>query len=136
MAHHHLLKGMAMKGVGPVPGSYPVVVVRIFFASLSVTSMDGDGPNGPRTSFCGYSIPHPSENRVNIRVQTTGDPAKDVFKDALQDLMSMCQHVRGTFDKAVIDFKKKGAKGGRQRNTKGGDREKVVRKAVGDMNID
>ncbi|XP_006858524.2 DNA-directed RNA polymerases I and III subunit RPAC2 isoform X2 [Amborella trichopoda] len=90
----------------------------------------------PRTSFCGYSIPHPSENRVNIRVQTTGDPAKDVFKDALQDLMSMCQHVRGTFDKAVIDFKKKGAKGGRQRNTKGGDREKVVRKAVGDMNID
>ncbi|KAK8472974.1 hypothetical protein PHAVU_001G016450 [Phaseolus vulgaris] len=25
-----------------------------------------------RVSFCGYSIPHPSENRVNIRVQTTG----------------------------------------------------------------
>lgn len=26
----------------------------------------------PRVSFCGYSIPHPSEARVNIRVQTTG----------------------------------------------------------------
>jgi DNA-directed RNA polymerase subunit L len=26
----------------------------------------------PRVSFTGYSIPHPSENRVNIRVQTTG----------------------------------------------------------------
>lgn len=26
----------------------------------------------PRVSFCGYSIPHPSESRVNIRVQTTG----------------------------------------------------------------
>ncbi|XP_028217426.1 DNA-directed RNA polymerases I and III subunit RPAC2-like isoform X3 [Glycine soja] len=26
----------------------------------------------PRVTFCGYSIPHPSDNRVNIRVQTTG----------------------------------------------------------------
>uniref|UniRef100_A0A9I9DLT8 DNA-directed RNA polymerase RBP11-like dimerisation domain-containing protein n=1 Tax=Cucumis melo TaxID=3656 RepID=A0A9I9DLT8_CUCME len=25
----------------------------------------------PRVTFCGYSIPHPSDNRVNIRVQTT-----------------------------------------------------------------
>ncbi|KAL4185035.1 hypothetical protein AMTRI_Chr10g228600 [Amborella trichopoda] len=97
MAHHHPSKGMVMKGVGPVPGSYPVVVVRIFFASLFVTSMDGDGPS---------------------------DPAKDVVKDALQDRMSMCQHVRGTFDKAVIDFNKKGAKGSRQSNTKGGRQRK------------
>ncbi|XP_058070837.1 uncharacterized protein LOC131219609 [Magnolia sinica] len=59
----------------------------------------------PRVEFCGYSIPHPSDSRVNIRVQTTGDPAKDVFKDALQDLMLMCQHVRSTFDKAVVDFR-------------------------------
>ncbi|XP_020246607.1 DNA-directed RNA polymerases I and III subunit RPAC2 isoform X2 [Asparagus officinalis] len=27
----------------------------------------------PRVVFCGYSIPHPSDNRVNIRVQTTGE---------------------------------------------------------------
>ncbi|XP_050387036.1 uncharacterized protein LOC126803295 isoform X1 [Argentina anserina] len=61
----------------------------------------------PRTSFCGYSIPHPSDNRVNVRIQTTvtGDPAKDVFKDACQDLMVMCQHVSNTFDKAVVNFK-------------------------------
>lgn len=26
----------------------------------------------PRVTFCGYSIPHPSQPRVNIRVQTTG----------------------------------------------------------------
>ncbi|XP_019233382.1 PREDICTED: DNA-directed RNA polymerases I and III subunit rpc19 isoform X2 [Nicotiana attenuata] len=25
----------------------------------------------PRVTFCGYSIPHPSDARVNIRVQTT-----------------------------------------------------------------
>ncbi|CAN6349179.1 unnamed protein product, partial [Urochloa humidicola] len=59
----------------------------------------------PRVAFCGYSIPHPAENKVNIRLQTTGDPAKDVLKDALQDLMVMCQHIRGTFDTAVADFR-------------------------------
>ncbi|XP_020587862.1 DNA-directed RNA polymerases I and III subunit RPAC2 [Phalaenopsis equestris] len=57
----------------------------------------------PRVEFCAYSIPHPSENKVNIRVQTTGDSAKDVFKDACQDLILLCQHVRSTFDKAVAD---------------------------------
>ncbi|XP_010262702.1 PREDICTED: DNA-directed RNA polymerases I and III subunit RPAC2 [Nelumbo nucifera] len=59
----------------------------------------------PRVTFCGYSIPHPSDARVNIRVQTTGDPAKEVLKDALQDLMIMCQHVRSTFDNAVAEFR-------------------------------
>ncbi|XP_022755851.1 DNA-directed RNA polymerases I and III subunit RPAC2-like [Durio zibethinus] len=59
----------------------------------------------PRVTFCGYSIPHPSDARVNIRVQTTGDPAREVLKDACQDLMLMCKHVRSTFDKAVEDFK-------------------------------
>ncbi|KAL5709332.1 hypothetical protein ACHQM5_020036 [Ranunculus cassubicifolius] len=60
----------------------------------------------PRVTFTGYSIPHPSDAKVNIRVQTTGDPAREVFKDALEDLMDMCVHVRGTFDKAVDDYKK------------------------------
>ncbi|XP_062085093.1 uncharacterized protein LOC133791187 [Humulus lupulus] len=60
----------------------------------------------PRVTFCGYSIPHPSDNRVNIRIQTTGDPATDIMKDACQDLMLVCKHVRQTFDQAVVDFKK------------------------------
>ncbi|CAM6084184.1 unnamed protein product [Calypogeia fissa] len=59
----------------------------------------------PRVSFCGYSVPHPSENRVNIRVQTTGLPARDVLKDALQDLMGLSDHVRVTFEKAVEEHK-------------------------------
>ncbi|XP_023522054.1 DNA-directed RNA polymerases I and III subunit RPAC2 [Cucurbita pepo subsp. pepo] len=59
----------------------------------------------PRVTFCGYSIPHPSDNRVNIRVQTTGDPAREVLKDACQNLMAVCQHVRNTLDKAVLDHK-------------------------------
>ncbi|XP_057536028.1 uncharacterized protein LOC130814053 [Amaranthus tricolor] len=59
----------------------------------------------PRVSFCGYSIPHPSEARVNIRVQTTGDPACEVLKDGCQNLSYLCKHVRKTFDNAVAEYK-------------------------------
>ncbi|KAG0577701.1 hypothetical protein M758_5G167800 [Ceratodon purpureus] len=59
----------------------------------------------PRVAFCGYSVPHPSENRINVRVQTTGIPARDVLKDALNDLTAMNQHVMTTFDSAVERFK-------------------------------
>ncbi|KAK4363742.1 hypothetical protein RND71_018983 [Anisodus tanguticus] len=59
----------------------------------------------PRVTFCGYSIPHPSDARVNIKVQTTGDPAREVLNDSSQDLMLICEHVRGTFDQAVLKFK-------------------------------
>ncbi|KAK9734775.1 hypothetical protein RND81_04G162700 [Saponaria officinalis] len=60
----------------------------------------------PRVAFCGYSIPHPSEARVNIRVQTTGDPAAEVLKDGCQNLINMCEHVRGTLDDAMATYKK------------------------------
>ncbi|KAJ7555750.1 hypothetical protein O6H91_05G053300 [Diphasiastrum complanatum] len=59
----------------------------------------------PRVAFCGYSVPHPSDNRVNVRVQTTGAPAKDVFKDALQDLIVISEHVRTTFERALDHYK-------------------------------
>ncbi|CAH2060136.1 unnamed protein product [Thlaspi arvense] len=59
----------------------------------------------PRVTLAGYSIPHPSLECVNIRVQTTGDPAREVLKDACQELMIMNRHVRSVFDKAVAEFK-------------------------------
>ncbi|GAB4831742.1 hypothetical protein Ancab_005754 [Ancistrocladus abbreviatus] len=59
----------------------------------------------PRVTFCGYSIPHPSEAKVNIRVQTTGEQASEVLKDGCQNLMNMCGHVRKTFEDAVVEFK-------------------------------
>ena len=31
--------------------------------------------------FCGYSVPHPSEPFVHVRLQTTGAPARDVLDD-------------------------------------------------------
>ncbi|KAL3616934.1 hypothetical protein CASFOL_039328 [Castilleja foliolosa] len=60
-----------------------------------------------RVTFCGYSIPHPADARVNLRVQTTGDTAREVLVDSCQDLMLVCQHVRSTVDQAVMVFKSK-----------------------------
>ncbi|XP_010312738.1 uncharacterized protein [Solanum lycopersicum] len=62
----------------------------------------------PRVTFCGYSIPHPSDARVNVRVQTTGDPARELLNDSCQDLMLICENVRETFEKAILKFKTEG----------------------------
>ncbi|XP_004303152.1 PREDICTED: DNA-directed RNA polymerases I and III subunit RPAC2-like [Fragaria vesca subsp. vesca] len=62
----------------------------------------------PRTRFCGYSIPHPSDNLVNIRIQTTeeskvldgGGVAAVIYKahiptsTAIQQKMYSEMHVR------------------------------------------
>ena len=41
--------------------------------------------NSPQVTFCGYSIPHPTEDSVNIRVQTTG-----VLPGLVQLCSSLC----------------------------------------------
>jgi DNA-directed RNA polymerase I and III subunit RPAC2 len=64
----------------------------------------------PHTALCGYSVPHPSEEVVNIRIQTTGElPAAQVFREGVADLMTICDHVQDTFTKSVEEFKKKNA---------------------------
>nr|CAD1819587.1 unnamed protein product [Ananas comosus var. bracteatus] len=86
-----------------------VVIIMMMTASSRTTALvvvaeATMAARRPRVAFCGYSIPHPSDNKVNIRVQTT---AKDVLKDGLQDLMVMCQHVTTTFENAVAEFRVK-----------------------------
>lgn len=55
----------------------------------------------PNVSFCGYSMPHPSEEVVNLRVQTTGrvTPAQAV-KSACEELKRVCSHIETTFKEA------------------------------------
>lgn len=44
-----------------------------------------------RTDFCGYSVPHPSEPVVNVRLQTKdGTPAARVMDDGLGNLAQIC----------------------------------------------
>ncbi|EIE22071.1 RBP11-like subunits of RNA polymerase [Coccomyxa subellipsoidea C-169] len=52
----------------------------------------------PHVSFVGYSIPHPSEKVVNLRIQTTGEiSAVEALRQACQSLKQVCEHIKATF---------------------------------------
>ncbi|XP_022236449.1 DNA-directed RNA polymerases I and III subunit RPAC2-like, partial [Limulus polyphemus] len=51
----------------------------------------------PQVKFCGYAVPHPSENKINLRIQTYGQPAMEAFKKGLEDLYKMSEHILKTF---------------------------------------
>mmetsp|Transcript_24049 Transcript_24049/g.66815 ORF Transcript_24049/g.66815 Transcript_24049/m.66815 type:complete len:106 (+) Transcript_24049:157-474(+) len=60
--------------------------------------------------FAGYSIPHPSEKVVNVRVQTTGEEtAHDAFREALGKIAEQCVHIHATFEEAVEDYTSRSA---------------------------
>ena len=47
-------------------------------------------------------MPHPSENKFNIRVQTVPDAnAEDALKEGLETLISMSDHIAATFADAL-----------------------------------
>lgn len=47
--------------------------------------------------FCGYSIPHPSEHLVNLRIQAS-EPM-NVFLKGLDDLVEMFEHIKAEYQK-------------------------------------
>ena len=57
----------------------------------------------PEISFVGYSVPHPSEPKMNLRIQTVSPdiPATSVLRDALGTVYDMSAHVLDCFDEAV-----------------------------------
>eukprot|EP00095_Tigriopus_kingsejongensis_P011055 snap_masked-scaffold23_size669530-processed-gene-1.6 protein:Tk11055 transcript:snap_masked-scaffold23_size669530-processed-gene-1.6-mRNA-1 annotation:"dna-directed rna polymerases i and iii subunit rpac2" len=59
----------------------------------------------PAVSFCGYSIPHPAEDQMFLRIQTVANvPAQDVLKQGLHDLKAICGITRSKFNRAVQKF--------------------------------
>jgi len=61
----------------------------------------------PDVEFCGYTIPHPSETKMNIRIQTwedTGTSAFDALSKGLDDLMDACDVLTEKFEDAKKDF--------------------------------
>ena len=64
----------------------------------------------PQVALAGYSVPHPMERSVNVRVQTTGEvTATAAMRDALLDIISVCDHVHDTFDLAIEEHGEKNA---------------------------
>lgn len=52
----------------------------------------------PEVEFCGYSIPHPSENKLNIRIQTYGNiTAVEALHQGLDNLSELCTTIEETF---------------------------------------
>lgn len=56
------------------------------------------------TSFCGYSVPHPTESRINIRLQTTGKPAHEVMKEGIDTLAAAGDAMSAAFEAALDQF--------------------------------
>ena len=81
------------------------------------------------TEFVGYSIPHPSDKCVNMRVQSKGGcltlqgtlrsrphardagrvPSVDLLREGLQNLVAVCDEIRVTYDAAVEAHKEAAA---------------------------
>lgn len=56
----------------------------------------------PEVEFCGYSIPHPSENKLNIRIQTYGNiTALEALHQGMDNLSELCTHIEETFTEKV-----------------------------------
>lgn len=56
----------------------------------------------PEVEFCGYSIPHPSENKMNVRIQTYGNiTATEALHQGLDNLAEMCTQIEETFQEKV-----------------------------------
>ncbi|KAJ1544678.1 RNA polymerase subunit AC19, partial [Nowakowskiella sp. JEL0078] len=52
----------------------------------------------PNVDFCGYSLPHPSESKMHMRIQTDGTvSAVDVLNKGLDDLIELVNHIRNIF---------------------------------------
>ncbi|MCJ1289983.1 RNA polymerase subunit AC19 [Xylographa carneopallida] len=59
----------------------------------------------PEVEFCGYSIPHPSEAKMNVRIQTyEGTTVYDALEKGFDDLADLCDVVTEKFTEARDAF--------------------------------
>lgn len=56
----------------------------------------------PDVTFCGYSMPHPSEQRINVRLQTKpGATAVEAFRDGCSTLVKITDIISEAFEDAI-----------------------------------
>jgi len=59
----------------------------------------------PHVEFCAYSIPHPSEAKMNVRIQTyDGYSVYDALEKGFDDLADLCDVVTEKYTQARADF--------------------------------
>ena len=89
------------------PTSTAAATLNLLFSfSLNPSSPFSSSPapkHSPHVAFCGYSIPHPSEAVVNLRIQTTGEiSAAQALRQAAADLKAAAATLRETFSEALV----------------------------------
>lgn len=56
-------------------------------------------------NFCGYTVPHPADTKMHLRIQTSKNiRAVDVLRRGLDDLEKICDHTITTFDNAYKEY--------------------------------
>ena len=60
----------------------------------------------PHTLFCGYSIPHPSEDLMNVRLQTKEKTTNEIMENAMNRIDEISDILSDKFQKALKDFDK------------------------------
>ncbi|OBZ67489.1 DNA-directed RNA polymerases I and III subunit RPAC2 [Grifola frondosa] len=52
----------------------------------------------PKVEFCGYSVPHPSENHINMRIQMYDNLSSlTALLTALNDLDNLCETIEDAY---------------------------------------
>lgn len=71
----------------------------------------------PEVEFCGYTVPHPAESTMHLRIQVSknsrasDDPSQnvkaiDILVRGLKDLVTVCDHTEIKFNDAIQSFEK------------------------------
>jgi len=61
----------------------------------------------PNVQLCGYTMPHPAEHMINLRIETSGEDAIEVLRRGLEDLEKICDITIERFEEAYEKFKAK-----------------------------
>lgn len=75
-------------------------ILKVFYIKLSISC-------SPDVCFCGYTIPHPQENKMHFRIQAQPNVrAVDILRRGLKDLEDVCDHTITTFDEAMGKYRR------------------------------
>lgn len=55
----------------------------------------------PDVEFCGYSVPHPSESKIMLRIQCREKPAIEALRSGLDELKKVCDVLLNKFTDSV-----------------------------------
>jgi len=63
----------------------------------------------PRTEFCGYSVIHPTEDNIHVRIQAKpgASSSVEILRSGLENLKSQSRFIAFEFEDALTAFKEK-----------------------------